>query len=66
MEKILNITLPNQTDNICININGPKQKTCFQAYITRTDVGFVIDIWNKDGNYHIESITLWDEDLVNE
>lgn len=58
MGKTLNITLPNQTDNICINVNGPSQKTSFQTYITKTNVSFVIDIWDKDGNNHLESIPL--------
>lgn len=66
-EQTIKTKLQKYNDKIYLNVTGPESKE-FQIITTRTDVGFVVDIYiqKNEEPYIIESIPIWDEDLTNE
>lgn len=62
----INTFLPKPNDRLCVNVKGTAKAGAFQVHIIRSsdDNGYIIDIYDKNGNEHIESVTIWDEDFA--
>ena len=64
----INTFLPKPNDRLCVNIKGSSKTAPFQVHIVRNsdDNGYTIDVYDRNGMNHIESISLWDEDFPEE
>lgn len=50
--------LPNYGDRLSVNVD----ESTMYVEIKRSDVGYIIDVWDRSGD-HVNSLTIWDDDL---
>lgn len=60
MDNVVTIKLDLPNPGACMTANIDKGTMCVE--IKRADAGYIIDVWDRAGDF-VNSLTVWDNDL---